>query len=250
MDPTRRFSNRVADYIRFRPRYPDGLIPLLQKEIGLDRSWAIADVGSGTGISSEPFLAFGNTVFGVEPNDEMRQAAESVLKTFANFRSINGAAEATTLPSQSVNAVIAGQAFHWFNAEKSRAEFARILKPGGWVVLIWNRRHIDTSPFLRDYEALLNTHGIDYDKIRHDHIDAATIAGIFATGHQYRVLANEQVFDFAGLRGRLLSCSYVPAEGQPGFAPMLADLQRIFDKHHDAQRVRFEYDTDVYFGKV
>jgi len=250
MDATRRFSNRVADYIQYRPRYPEGLLPLLQTEIGFNSQWTIADIGSGTGISSEPFLRHGNIVFGVEPNDEMRQAAESLLKQFYNFRSIKGAAENTGLPNDSVEAAIAGQAFHWFDVDKSRQEFARVLKPDGWVVLIWNRRLIDATALLRDYEALLNTHGVDYHKVRHDHIDPATISRFFARGHQYRSLPNQQVFDFNGLRGRLLSSSYVPAEGQPGFAPMIADLQQIFDKHHDGQRVRFEYETDIYFGRL
>ena len=249
MESTKRFSNRVADYVRFRPRYPEGIIPLLQKEIGFDKSWGIADVGSGTGISAEPFLKNGNAIVGIEPNDEMRQAAESLLAPYPNFKSINGTAETTGLESGSVDAVIAGQAFHWFDPKKSQTEFRRILKPGGWVILIWNRRLIDASAFSQDYEALLNTHGIDYAKVRHDHIDKATIARFFANEHRYRSLPNEQVFDFEGLRGRLLSCSYVPAEGQPGFAPMIEDLQRTFEKHHRSGRVRFEYETDIYFGR-
>ena len=248
-DSTKRFSNRVADYVRFRPRYPEGLIPLLKKEIGLDKSWTIADVGSGTGISTEPFLKHGNAIVGIEPNDEMRQAAESLLAQYPNFKSINGTAEATGIENGSVDAVIAGQAFHWFDPEKSQTEYRRILKPGGWVILIWNRRLIDASAFSRDYEALLNTHGIDYAKVRHDHIDKGTITRFFANGHQYRSLPNEQVFDFEGLRGRLLSSSYVPAEGQPGFAPMIEELKRIFEEHNESGRVRFDYETDIYFGR-
>ena len=248
-DSTKRFSNRVADYVRFRPRYPEGLIPLLRKEIGLDKSWTIADVGSGTGISTEPFLKHGNAIVGIEPNDEMRQAAESLLAQYPNFKSINGTAEATGIENGSVDAVIAGQAFHWFDPEKSQTEYRRILKPGGWVILIWNRRLIDASAFSRDYEALLNTHGIDYAKVRHDHIDKGTITRFFANGHQYRSLPNEQVFDFEGLRGRLLSSSYVPAEGQPGFAPMIEELKRIFEEHNESGRVRFDYETDIYFGR-
>ena len=250
MDSTRRFSNRVADYIRYRPRYPVGLIALLEREIGLTSSWRIADVGSGTGISAEPFLLHGNVVLGVEPNAEMRRAAEALLARYSRFESINATAEATGIESNSVDAVIAGQAFHWFNREAARKDFKRILKPGGWVVLIWNRRLIDATPFARDYEALLNEHGIDYAKVRHDHIDQAALAQFFANAHEYRALPNEQVFDRDGLRGRLLSCSYVPAEGQAGFTPMIAELNRIFEKHNEAGCVRFGYETDVYFGKL
>jgi len=250
MDATKRFSNRVADYVLYRPRYPAGLIELLAKEIGLERSWSITDVGSGTGISAEPFLKLGNVVFGVEPNDEMRQAAESLLKGFSNFRSTKGTAEATGLASGSMNAIVAGQAFHWFDAARSSEEFRRILKPGGWVVLIWNRRQIDTTPFLRDYEALLNEHGIDYGKVRHENIDESKLSAFFTRGYECKVLPNEQIFDLNGLRGRLLSSSYVPAEGQPGFDPMIAGLRRIFEKHNEAGRVRFKYDTDIYYGRL
>ena len=247
---TERFSNRVADYIQYRPRYPDGLITLLKKAIGLNASWTLADVGSGTGISTEPFLKNGNVVFGVEPNNEMRLAAESLLARYANFKSTNGTAEATRLTDRSVDAVVAGQAFHWFNPDKSNAEFRRILRPNGWVILIWNRRLIEISPFSQQYETLLKTHGIDYDKVRHDHIDQKIITRFYPNGYQYRSLPNEQIFDYKGLRGRLLSSSYVPAEGQPGFEPMISELKGVFEKHQESGRVRFGYETDIYFGRL
>ena len=249
-DATRRFSNRVADYIKYRPRYPADLIPLLAREIGLEKAWRIADIGSGTGISSEPFLRHGNTVIAVEPNAEMRQAAESLLKSYSGFVSIAGTAEATTLDNGFANMIVAGQAFHWFDRAGCRLEFARILMPPGWVALIWNRRSTDATPILRDYERLLNTHGVDYAKVRHDNIATEALSAFYGGPFEYRVLPKEQVFDFEGLRGRLLSSSYVPAEGQAGFEPMIEDLARLFQEHEQAKRVRFEYETDIYFGRL
>src|SRR4026208_981769 len=139
-DPTKRFSKRVENYIQYRPKYPPAVFDFLRNELNLAPSSIIADVGSGTGISSEMFLRNGNTVFGIEPNSEMREAGERNLSQFASFKSIYGTAEATTLEDHSVDFVIAGQAFHWFDRARSRAEFFRILKKNGWVVLIWNDR--------------------------------------------------------------------------------------------------------------
>lgn len=241
-----RFSDRVADYTRFRPRYPKAALPLLAANIGFSPQWIVADIGSGTGISSELFLENGNTVFAVEPNDEMRHAAEKTLAKYPKFRSINGTAENTNLAAVSVDMVVAAQAFHWFKPEQTSAEFARILKPRGWIVLMWNRRQTRASAFLRDYEALLNTFGTDYSRVRHDKIDVDRLAEFFTGGVERHSLPNEQIFDYAGLEGRLRSCSYVPAEGHADFAPMLAALKRLFDAHNEGGQVRFEYQTEIY----
>jgi SAM-dependent methyltransferase len=187
-DPTQRFSNRVDDYVRYRPHYPPGVLDLLREGIGLTPRTVIADVGSGTGISTELFLQNGNTVFAVEPNPEMRAAAKRLLGGRANFHSVNGTAEATMLPDGSADCVVAAQAFHWFDPEKTRAEFRRILRAGGWVVLLWNTRLKDATAFSRAYEKLLLTFGTDYAQVQHERIDAAGLQRFYAAGFQRRTL--------------------------------------------------------------
>lgn len=250
---TTRFSNRARDYARYRPHYPAGIIRILRKEAGLRPDSVIADVGSGTGISAELFLKEGNTVHCVEPNKQMREAAGSSLKKFKRFISVDGTAERTTLRSGSVDYVIASQAFHWFDVDKSKAEFARILRPGGWVVIIWNIRRNSTR-FLRGYEALLEKHGTDYHAVgergrrrasRHD------LGRLFA-GRRYRtrILSYAQRLGYGALRGRLLSSSYVPASGDPRSKPMLADLKRLYRRYQRGGTVPMHYDTEIYFGRI
>src|SRR5205085_10926402 len=122
------------DYIRYRPTYPTDVLRILQHDAGLTPSSIIADIGSGTGISAKIFLNHGNTVYGVEPNRPMREAAEQLLRGESRFHSIDGSAECTTLSSSLVDFIVAGQAFHWFYRTKARTEFVRILRPHGWVV--------------------------------------------------------------------------------------------------------------------
>src|SRR5713226_3126779 len=148
-DAKQRFSNRVVDYVRYRPGYPSAVLDLLRSECGLQSSHVIADIGSGTGIMSKLFLENGNRVFGVEPNTEMRQAGEEYLASYDGFSSIEGSAESTTLGDSSIDFVTAGQAFHWFEKEKTRAEFRRILRGKGWVVIAWNDRRMEEAPGLR-----------------------------------------------------------------------------------------------------
>jgi ubiquinone/menaquinone biosynthesis C-methylase UbiE len=249
--PTRRFSSRVENYIKCRPGYPSAVIDTLASECALTEKSIVADIGSGTGILSELFLKHGNPVFGVEPNREMRVAGERLLKQYPNFTSVNGAAEATTLASCSVDFITAGQAFHWFDRIQTRKEFTRILKPDGWVALIWNDRHIDTSPFLCAYEELLHRYGTDFEAVTHRNVDAAAIAAFFAPrSFTLRKFGNRQVFDFDGLRGRLLSSSYAPEPGHPNHRPVLDALRAIFDKHQIDGRVEFTYTTVVYFGHL
>lgn len=245
-----RFDDRVQNYVAYRPGYPAGVIDFLRDELGLTTGSVVADVGSGTGILSELLLEAGCTVVGVEPNDAMRAAAESRLKSFAGFRSVKGTAEATTLEDASVGLVTAAQAFHWFDADGARAEFRRILKPSGWVVLVWNMRRTEATPFLRDYEKLLREFGTDYAQVNCEQVSEGRIAEFFAGGFASKSFDNFQTFNFSGLRGRLLSSSYVPLAGHAKFEPMLAALRRLFDAHQRQGRVRVEYDAKVYYGRL
>jgi SAM-dependent methyltransferase len=244
---TERFSDRVEDYVKYRPHYPATVIARLKDLYGFSASWVVADIGSGTGISTEPFLAAGNRVYAVEPNDDMRYKAEELLGEDERFVSVDGTAEATGLAEASVELLVAGQAFHWFDAVRSRVEFVRVLKPGGVVALIWNERLIE-SPFEAAYEALILHYASDYKTINHKNIADLQIADFFApAAFRLDQFANEQLFDFEGLKGRLLSSSYIPKEGA-AFSAMIADLERLFENHQSGGRVRVGYDTKVYSG--
>jgi ubiquinone/menaquinone biosynthesis C-methylase UbiE len=249
-DPTKRFSDRVENYIKFRPGYPDAVIDLLKTECRLTQLSVIADIGSGTGILSELLLRNGNLVFGVEPNAAMREAGEKLLERYSKFTSVDGSAEATTLSDNSVDFIVAGQAFHWFNQKLTRQEFSRILNPRGSIVLLWNERRIDTTPFLRAYEQLLLKFGTDYQEVRHERAYQDVESFFSPREFKLRTFDNLQSFDFQGVKGRLLSSSYVPAPGDEGFEAMLEELRNIFDEHQTAGKVAFEYDTRVYFGQL
>jgi SAM-dependent methyltransferase len=251
MDATQRFSNRVADYVRYRPGYPEALLEALQRVAGLIRASRIADIGSGTGLSTELFLRHGNPVYAIEPNLEMRRAAEERLQWFSNFHSLCGRAESIPLADHSMDYLVAGQAFHWFDRQQVRPEFLRVLRSGGWVVLFWNTRRTESTPFLKAYEQLLQDFGTDYNQVHHGNLTPEELRQWFAPGScRYLSFDNFQEFDWEGLKGRLLSSSYTPAAGHPGFQPMMAELARLFDQYHQHNRVRFEYDTELYFGQL
>jgi SAM-dependent methyltransferase len=247
---TSRFSDRVENYVRYRPGYPPQALRCLIGECGLTTAHVVADIASGTGIWTRMLLENGNHVFGVEPNTEMRQAGERLLAGFPEFTSVAGTAEATSLPDQSVNFVTAAQAAHWFDRQRSRREFVRILKPGGWLVLLWNERLVDTTPFLRDYEQLLLKYGTDYQDIRHERTTDAVNEFFDPAPFQARVFDMRQEFDYAGIEGRLLSSSYAPGPGHPKYEPMLRELRQIFDAKAVAGRATFDYKTRVYFGPL
>jgi len=247
---TSRFSDRVENYIRYRPGYPPEALHLLQSACGLAPEHVVADIASGTGIWTRTLLENGNRVFGVEPNTEMRQAGERLLASFPNFTSVAGKAEATTLANASVDFVTAAQAAHWFDRPAARREFKRILKPGGWLVLLWNERVVDGTPFLREYEQLLLTYGTDYADVRHERTTDAVNEFFDPVPYEERDFPMRQECDYAGLQGRLLSSSYAPGPGHPKHEPMLRELRRIFDRHAEDGRVAFDYKTRVYFGRL
>ena len=250
MIPAQRFSNRVNDYVSGRPGYPDAVVTWLAETFGLDGRAAIADVGAGTGISAALLLRHGYRVFAVEPNDAMREAAIAALGNDPRFRAVAAPAERTTLSAASLDAVVAAQAFHWFDRAAFRTECARILKPGGFVALLWNVRRVDGSPFAADYETLLREFGTDYLTVRHENVSDEELAAFFRGPFDRRVFDNVQDLDRGGLRARLLSSSYVPAAGQPRHEPMLAALDALFDAHERHGRVSMEYELRAYAARL
>ncbi len=250
-DSVSRFSNRVSDYVRFRPSYPRQILDLLARDCSLSPASIVADIGSGTGILTRLFLDYGNTVYAVEPNAAMRAAAEETLAANPRFHSIDGRAESTTLPNHRASLAAAGQAFHWFDPPRARAEFQRILAPDGWTALIWNERVLTGSPFLEAYENLLQTWGIDYAKVAASYPQSHTLEAFFHPSPMRSAsFPNSQRFDFIGLRGRLLSSSYAPPSGHPNHEPMIAALSRLFDAHQENGHVKLDYDCRLYYGRL
>ena len=249
-DSVDRFNSRVENYAKYRPNYPSEVVDLLKVDCGLTAGSVVADIGSGTGIFSELLLMNGNRVFTVEPNPPMRSIAERLLNRYSGFTSVDGTAEATGLQNNSIDFVVAAQAFHWFDQKKARLEFTRILKPGGWVVLIWNERRLDSTPFLRDCEELLLRYGTDYEKIRHENVTKEIGSFFSPSVFQRNSFENLQEFDFQGFEGRLRSASYTPEPGHPNFEPMMVRAREIFDAHNKEGRVRYEYDTSVYYAQL
>ncbi len=247
-DSTSRFSNRVENYVKFRPNYPRDVLRILERNFDFDSTFSVADIGSGTGISSKLFLENGNEVFGVEPNREMRVAGENYLSDFEKFTSIDGTAEDTGLETMSVDLVAAFQAFHWFDNSAARKEFKRILSGRGGLVFIWNERQLDSNDFLREYERLLVKFGTDYQNIRHDQITKASLEKSFDISFTEEACANSQLLDFEGLKGRTLSSSYVPEKGDEAYEKLIESLDGLFSQHEEKGRIRILYNTNVFCG--
>lgn len=244
-----RFSDRVSAYERGRPGYPHAVVQRLVAALPADG--VVADIGAGTGLLTRDFLAAGFTVHAIEPNAPMRQSMEASLGDRAGFHAWNGTAEDTGLGERSVDLIVAGQAFHWFDQARARREFARILRPSGKVALIWNYRLSASSPFMAGYEEVLLRHGTDYQQVEHRHLQPTALARFFGDqGWQLWVVDNAQWLDRAGLQARVDSTSYLPAPGTTGHPALVADLDRLFAASAEQDRVRFDYDTLVYSGPL
>lgn len=248
-ESTRRFSKRVADYVRYRPHYPQEVIDILAAEAGLTPASVIADIGSGTGFSTELYLKFGCPAFGVEPNPDMRAAGEAYLAGYPNFTSVDGTAEATTLPDGSVDFVTAGQAMHWFNLPEARREFVRILKPQGRFAFMWNERDGNASPMMAGYMEIVDKYLAEAHTAHHSDVDAARLAYLFADGvYETRQIAWSQPNTLEQLVGRLYSSSYMPDRDDPRAAALEEELTVIFNHHAKDGMVEFGYVTDLHFG--
>ena len=252
LDPTQRFTNRVTHYAQSRPSYPEEVLRILDAECGLSSEHVIADVGCGTGLLTVLFLRNGNRVYGVEPNDAMRQAAEEALREFPDFTAVAGRAEHTTLPDDCADMVTVAQALHWFEPEGTRREFARILKPEAWLVVVRNERCTEASPLLQAVEAATAPLR---RRPEHGHgcweVDDGLLAGYYGpAGFRLRTCENQQVLDEQGFLGRWLSQSNLPAPGEPGHEKMAEELHGIFAAHSRAGLVTIDYLTHVWFGRL
>jgi SAM-dependent methyltransferase len=250
LDPTKRFSSRVENYVKYRPTYPPEIIPLLESVCGLTPASIIADVGSGTGFLTELFLKNGNQVYGIEPNPEMRAAGEKILARYSKFTSVDAVAEATTLPDHSVDFIVVGQAFHWFDRAKTREEFVRLLKRDGWVVVAWNGYRVKSSPLMAAYQDLVVRYGTDYSEVQREVEDCDVESFCDPAICTCTRFEFQQSFDYQGLKGRLLSASYALEPDHPDYEAMLRELRKIFDANQQDGKVVFAYETVLYYGHL
>ncbi len=249
LSPTERFSARVDAYIKYRPSYPTQIIDYLKSETGLSPEHIVTDIGSGTGFLSKLFLENGNTVFGIEPNNPMREAAEKFLAGYRNFISISGRAENTFLKNNSVDFITAGQAFHWFEPEATKKEFQRIVRKEGILVLIWNRRKMEEDPLQRGYEEILRSKIPEYSKVDHKNIDVEKIKEFVAPAVLHiESFDHFQLFDFENMLGRLLSASYCPEETSGPFKSIREQLFALFNENASDGKVKFVYKAMVYWA--
>jgi SAM-dependent methyltransferase len=251
LSASERFSNRVESYRRFRPHYPAAIVDVLRQACGLEASWPVADIAAGTGLLAEVFLKNGNPVTAVEPNEPMRAVCASLSEQYPHLRCVGGTAEVTGLPAQSVGLVTVGQALHWFDRPRARAEFARILRPGGWCLVAYNNRPVSGDSFQRAYERILQQYGTDYAAVASRYLDEAQLRAFFAPGAMSSVtLMNVQAMDLEALIGRIVSSSYMPQADHPRYAAMIADVERMFADHATDGRVSMEYECVLSFGRL
>lgn len=249
--PTERFTDRVDDYKQYRPRYPAAIIDLLARDCNLSRDAKIADVAAGTGLLAEIFLAHSNRVVAIEPNARMREACATLQSIYRRLECLDGRAEATGLPDCSVDLVTIGQAMHWFDLPRARAEFVRILRPKGWCVVAYNHRRRGGNLFHEGYERILNKFGIDYQQVQSDHLTNERLKEFFhPAAMRQHTLLNVQTLDLEGLKGRILSSSYMPQPEHENYEPLHREIESLFAACQIDGSVRMEYDCVVSYAQI
>jgi len=250
LNPTGRFTGLADVYARSRPGYPAEVIDLLVARCGLGPQSLLVDVGCGTGISSRLFAERGVPVVGLEPNEDMRrQAAAHHLPPGApQPRCCEGRAEATGITSAAADVVLSAQAFHWFDADAALREFHRILKPGGWVALLWNERD-EADPFTAAYGAIIRaTPGAAALEGSRARAGEPLLTHPLFQDAERLTFANEQALDEQGLLDRAFSASYAPKE--PAAAQAFATaLRDVLGRYQADSRVVVRYVTSLYLAR-
>ncbi len=251
LTPITRFSHTVDYYAKYRPSYPAAVVDLLEQKGGGKPGAVVADIGSGTGLFAKLLLDHQYKVLGIEPNTAMREKAEQQLADYANFTSVDATAEETGLRSQSVDSITVATAFHWFDKERAKKEFQRILKAGGLCMLIWNVRLTEASPLMAQYEALLKQYGTDYKEVEAKKVNEKEIQQFFKPASvNLTEFAHQQSLDKQGFLGRLLSASYAPQLGDPNYEVMLQAANHLFDTYQKEGWVELIYSTKCYYARI
>jgi len=247
---TTRFSTKAEVYAKARPRYPAFVVAFLESQGVLQPGSTIVDLGSGTGLSAQPFVEAGYAVIGVEPNDPMRTEGDKFLAHYRNFRSVKGSSEATTLPDQSTDVVLAAQVFHYFDIDKTRLEAQRILRPPGWFVAMWNHRNHQSTELHRQYEAILRRYCPEYLILADLYRSPTRAAAFYTHGYHDATLPNQQQLSWELFEARIESSSYIPKPNQPEYAPFMAEMKQLFDTHAHDGLVQFDLEIWIHWGQL
>jgi ubiquinone/menaquinone biosynthesis C-methylase UbiE len=244
------FTPVADDYARYRPGYPMELLDEIVGVCGVQPTWQIADIGSGTGNLARLFLQAGYPVIGVEPNREMREAAECQLACYPAFRSLDGTAEHIPLADHSIDLITVGQAIHWFDIAQARNEFLRILRPGGWVAVTWNDGAGQDTAFAQAYRAIKQT----YAQLRTVVCDVPLSTGVDslfgAEIPRHASFPHTQRFDLPGFLGRIRSSGVLPQPGVPGCDELTHLLTDLFSHHQQDGKIVFHYMAQLYLGPL
>lgn len=251
MKNTEKFTNKSALYSKYRPRYPEAAIRLLKASAETGSAAVVADVGAGTGILTKQLAGHVKKVYAVEPNRDMRAACQKYCHSEKNIEVVNGSAEQTTLADKSADLITVAQAFHWFDKEKTKHEFRRILKPHGKAALIWNSRE-ENEPLIKEDRLLFErlcpnftgfSGGSRFSEQAYD--------DFFKIGSRaYHVFPNDLIMTIDDYIGRNLSASYAPFKGDENYKYFIEGLTRLFNKYSRKGRLVFPQKTYLYIGEV
>jgi ubiquinone/menaquinone biosynthesis C-methylase UbiE len=246
-----KFSGKADVYSKSRPSYPNEFLNYLISSNSLNESSKVADIGSGTGILTRQLLEQGLSVIAVEPNDDMRTAAETALNQFAYFTSIKAAAEETTIPDNSVDLVIAAQAFHWFDHEKFKLECKRILKQNAKVALVWNSRDF-TSPLIIENAEICKKFCPNFYGFSGGIGEDQEVFKKFFRDREYEFtrISNDLTLNLEGFLGRHLSASYSPKPTDKGYQGFVEAVTDLFEKYSTNGKIVIPNYTRSYLGYV
>ena len=243
------FSNKGTDYAIGRPGYAPAAVEFIVREL-LPPGGKVADIGSGTGKFSKDLITRCIDTYCVEPNADMRSQAESLFRDDPHFFSIAAPAEHTTLPDHCVDMVTAASAFHWFDTDAFRAECRRILKPGGYVVLLMNSRTYTDEFTRRQHEICVETcpgfislhHGLDKTLPKLDQF--------FGDSLQYAEFDHPLEYTRTNFINRCLSSSYAPANAPDGSNPYTDRIAALMDEFGMTGSFVLSNVTNMHYGKL
>jgi len=250
MDHHSKFSSKAEIYAKYRWDYDPKAIASLCQIAGINHNSVVADIGSGTGMLTAHFVNNVSKIYAIEPNAEMRAIALKNLAQYPAFVSIDALADSTTLPDNSVDLIVVGRAIHWFNAETTKPEFLRILKPNGWLatcrVTHEDLELLEALKILRKTESGWNVAQDKSKILENNDLESYYFNNNYQTIKQHSVIQE----DWQQFLGRMLSHSPAPNSNNPLFPKFEAAAKKIFQSYSKAGILEIKIATEIKLGKI
>ena len=248
-DNINKFNKMQNDYSKYRPNYSNEAIEYILNLQNVDNEFKVADIGAGTGKLSLPFVKRGLKLYGIEPNKDMYEKLLENMKEYSDFFGILGYSEKTYLDNKSIDLIVVGQAFHWFNIDEFKIECKRVLKDDSYIAILYNNGDYSKEVINKIHE-LSRRYCPEYKGSSGGLYNNEDIFNNFFKEYNKIIFKNDYKLTLDQFIGLNFSASYAPKENEENHDIYLSKLEEVFNTYQEDGYLTMPNNTILRIGKI